>query len=1069
MKESTLTIPFFVFDYLFNQQINLSIPLIDKEAIFVNVPAADIKKLFQEFVSKDLLKTGEIEKIIPYFKKNKFTPATLEYKIKASTDGISYPEITLPIEYFEYEDKNGIWATIPHLAIEAFAKNTAELHENLKETIDFLLESFHESQLVQELLPLVWNTHPKLKRYTVKIPQHASLHDQEQSKEDSQFLKKIGHQVVLKEKMAFGNDQLILQIMQSYATSIHKNILITGPSQSGKTALIWELIYNFQKLNPELVFIETTASSLIRELSQDDDWKVNIKILIEEVQRKGCILYIRNWMEMFEVGKYIGNDISLGEYLYRYIESEKIQIISECTDSQFSKIEIIKPNYQQFFQVIKNPPLRGKLLEEVVFLKVKAIAQKKGIAVKEDAISEILRLNKRFSPYAGMPGKAIRFMERIIHNRVLAQSGNGKWITKKHIIEAFSEETGIPLLITDPDISFDSNIVESHFKKQLFGQNEAITSIVDMLAVVKSAMTNLNKPIASFIFAGPTGVGKTELAKILAGFIFSDRHRIVRFDMSEYSSFQSIVKLLGTEHKTGHLASAIRKNPFCILLFDEIEKAHQKFNEILLQILEEGRLTDGTGVEISFCSTIIIMTSNIGISKINQTPVGFGTLSENKNFKISLLREIRKYFAPEVFNRIDHSIIFYPISEDITELIVRRELEQLKNREGLKYRKTSIHITDKAIHLLAQKGFDPAYGARNIQRTIRREIAIPLSKQLNQFDQEDHLIIQIDEVGQQINITTQDDELSVELLIEEMQIADLTTEATTLRLDMDKVLNSYLFNQIKGREEYLLKKSIENHKKGKELLKSLELTQKVQSLFDKTENVEKELSLAFLKQGPFRPSAEQELATFRTQLSKVQLQLLSTTYPEKNQHYLYFFGKRLPEIIPYYISTLKEIGLNTTTKTIWHFPKQQLNFYQEKSKINPNWQIKNNTYLQISGWKDKEMLQSATLCGVTLEIKGAGAGYYLKEENNVQEWIFPEGLTEKIIVQSAMTEESTIPSKIHKLEFYKQKPPNLYITKFSNKEPQVKLRSKTQSTLFLDFFKNKWQNAIENDILYEFG
>ncbi len=1045
--------------------------MVDNDAVFINMEMAEIKAQFREHIQKTILEHVDgLGALLPYFKATELEAAELDYQIEAAPNGL-YPNLTFPIKYFRTTTpEDWVLAIIPHLDIKAFGKNQEEMEANLKETIGFHLNSFFESQQLEELLPFVWNSNAHLEVHPIEISLSPLNQKNNQSFEQTKFLKKIGHIVRLKSQTAFEQEQLVNQMLQALKSRVQKNILVVGPSQSGKTALIWQVIFQLNKRKTSPVFIETTAAALIRELSSDDHWRVNVKILIDELEREGCILYIRNWIEMFEVGKSINDNISLGEYLYRYIESGKIQLISECTAEQFSKIEIIKPGFRQFFQLIKNPQPQGKLLRKIVYAKVKSIAKEKGIAIREDAIDEVIRLNKRFAPYAGMPGKAIQFLERIIHNHFLLQKSSKtkkEWVNKKHIIKAFSEETGIPLLIIDPTVPFDSERIIKQFKKELFGQDEAIHSIVDVLAIVKSAMTNLNKPISSFLFVGPTGVGKTELAKILSGFIFSDRRRMIRFDMSEFSTYDSILKLLGTEHQAGLLAATIRKNPFSVLLFDEIEKAHSKFNEILLQILEEGRLTDGTGVEVNFCSAIIIMTSNIGAAKVTRPKPGFNKNDNLPNIKDALLREIRKHFAPEVFNRIDHSVVFYPITKDIAALIVDRELRKIKHREGLKYRKTNIQIHDDAVQLLAQKGFNPDYGARNIQRKIREEIIIPLSKQLNQFDEEEHLNVKIYTCNNQIEIETKDDELSLDLLLEEIEIVDLAAEASLLRQEITKILNSYIYYQLKGKEEQLINKSDKTHDEAKTLVQIMELTQRTQVLFEKTQQIETELSLAALKLGNYRPKIEQELEVLNTKLSNIKRQIVATAYPENNRHHLFFYGAALDRIVPVYSSILEKLGFKMSLKTIWHFSKQQSALAKNNIDPQKNQALIEDTYLVMPGW-EKPALKSATLHGVRLTIEGACAYYYLANEHNVQEWLFSDGKVEKIVISNTNLEQIKIPGKIHKLDFYKQKIPNYYILDSANKEASIRLKQASSNTPISTFWQEKWEQDSKNSIAGEF-
>ena len=286
------------------------------------------------------------------------------------------------------------------------------------------------------------------------------------------------------------------------------------------------------------------------------------------------------------------------------------------------------------------------------------------IKVQPDAIEETLRLNKRFSPYSGFPGKPIRFLEGILLNKK-SSNKSAESLTRSEVIQTFCEESGMPQIMVDPDIPMNPKQVKAQFNNEVFGQKKAINSVVNMLSTVKAGLSKSGKPIASFLFVGPTGVGKTELAKVLSKFMFGSREKIVRFDMSEYAGSDVVNKLLGSGYYSdGLLTSTVRREPFCVLLFDEIEKAHPVFYDFLLQILSEGRLTDSKGKLVNFCSTIIIMTSNIGATRATQRAVTLLKNDKNKNKDLAqkFLSAVKDHFKPELYNRIDEVIAFDSVS-----------------------------------------------------------------------------------------------------------------------------------------------------------------------------------------------------------------------------------------------------------------------------------------------------------------------------------------------------------------------------------------------------------------------
>ena len=280
--------------------------------------------------------------------------------------------------------------------------------------------------------------------------------------------------------------------------------------------------------------------------------------------------------------------------------------------------------------------------------------------------------------------------------------------------------------------------MEDELRKRVVGQDESIIAVSNALRRSRAGISEEKRPIGSFIFMGPTGVGKTELAKALADFMFNDEKALVRLDMSEYMEKHSVSKIIGSPpgyigyEEGGQLAERIRKHPYSVVLFDEIEKAHPDVFNVLLQILDDGRLTDAKGRIVNFKNTIIIMTSNIGSDVILSSGKGIGFAeagTKEEVAKARVLEMLREHFRPEFLNRVDDTIVFHSLTQDHIGGIVELQLEQVSMRLK-EQRKITLKVTEKAKKLLAQKGYDPLYGARPLKRVIQSMILDPLAMKI---------------------------------------------------------------------------------------------------------------------------------------------------------------------------------------------------------------------------------------------------------------------------------------------------------------------------------------------------
>jgi ATP-dependent Clp protease ATP-binding subunit ClpC len=312
-------------------------------------------------------------------------------------------------------------------------------------------------------------------------------------------------------------------------------------------------------------------------------------------------------------------------------------------------------------------------------------------------------------------------------------------VDEDDIADLVAKMTGIPvqrMLEGEQEKLLD---MEQRLHERVIGQEEAIRAVSDAIRRARAGLKDPHRPIGSFVFLGPTGVGKTELARALAEFMFDDEDSMVRLDMSEYQERHTVSRMIGAPpgyvgyDEGGQLTEAVRRRPYRVVLFDEIEKAHPEAFNVLLQILEDGRLTDGQGRTVDFRNTVIIMTSNLGNEQFQRPALGFvpaskPTQSEKDRQKAEVERALRQTFRPELLNRIDEIIVFDPLTEDDLQQIVELLLNDVRAR--LAERKIGLELTEPAKAQLVQEGYDPVYGARPLRRTIERRVANPLSRRI---------------------------------------------------------------------------------------------------------------------------------------------------------------------------------------------------------------------------------------------------------------------------------------------------------------------------------------------------
>lgn len=593
-----------------------------------------------------------------------------------------------------------------------------------------------------------------------------------------------------------GRESEIDQAIQILNKRKKNNPILIGEPGVGKTAIAEGLALRiFNKQVDRWLFgkriIELNIASVVSGTKYRGEFEQRMEEIIKEVQNNpDVILFIDELHNVIGAGGASGS-MDAANIIKPALARGEMKCIGATTVDEYKKvIESDSALERRFQKVYVNIPSK----EETVAI-LKQIRPKyedfHGVSFSDEVIEKCVELADRYITYRNFPDKAIDLMDEVgsrvkLSNVIVSEEikkleqelasavaqkeeaaatqnyeaaakyrdivkdinikieeENISWlkkikemriqVTTEDVAKIVAKQTGVPLnKLTDSENDKLLQL-ETYLKDRVIGQDEAITKITDAIQRSRLGIQDPNKPIASFLFLGSTGVGKTHLAKVLAKYLFDSDESYIRFDMSEYPEKFDVTKLIGAppgyvgHEDKGILTEKVKNKPYSLILFDEIEKAHKDIFNILLQVLDDGKLSDATGKEINFKNTIIIMTSNIGTDKIlSDRKLGFGATTSNDTVTDKVMAELKKEFRPELLNRIDEKIVFQTLSEEDILKIVDIELNHVITRIEQKGYKVSI---DNSVRkFLADNGYDKDYGARPLKRTITAHIETTIAK-----------------------------------------------------------------------------------------------------------------------------------------------------------------------------------------------------------------------------------------------------------------------------------------------------------------------------------------------------
>jgi len=544
-----------------------------------------------------------------------------------------------------------------------------------------------------------------------------------------------------------GRDQEIYEVLQILARKNKGNVIILGEAGVGKTQLVEGLALQMSHsagdsaLTRYQIF-ELNIAALMSGTQYRGIFEEKINALLENLRNsEDAILFIDEIHLIMGTGSTDGDSIDIANLLKPVLARGEIKCIGATTYKEYRKFVAKDPALERRFQVVRLEELNENATMEVLKRVSPSLEKHHGVILSTKTLEAAIKYSQRYMPDRNLPDKALDILDQacaryrlkkhalhqnpaLLQNTIMPTSDNR--VHSHEVRKVVSQLTGIPLQQMSEEERVHLTDLDRIIQKRLIGQPDAVAKAVGTVKKSRAGLSSPNRPDASMLFLGPSGVGKTQLAKLLAEQLFGSENHLHIFDMSQFVESNSVAMLLGAppgyvgHEEEGLLTTAIMSAPFSILVFDEIEKAHPKIFDVFLPMLDEGRLKDAHGRKLDFRNTIIIFTSNIGADALMQ-----GEADDSNN---RLMKEVQQHFRTEFINRIDEIIPFYPLTAQDVYAILTLELKELSAR--LLEKNIKLSVDREAFKILAQSGYSPQFGVRELKRTVDKLLTVPLSSKI---------------------------------------------------------------------------------------------------------------------------------------------------------------------------------------------------------------------------------------------------------------------------------------------------------------------------------------------------
>jgi len=544
----------------------------------------------------------------------------------------------------------------------------------------------------------------------------------------------------------------------------HRSLLLVGPSGSGKTAIIHEFARRLFQINPAVVVLETNTSELMTGTRYLGDWETKLKEMVETLTAHGkVILYVTNPNDLLGAGAHSKSNESFADFFKPYLQRGDVRMVAETTQDGLKGGLNRDPGLLRLFKKVRIEAMGDEETCQVMVELLPHLTARgdRPVLADPNVLADITDYARSFLTRSELPGGAVDLLQAIVEQKGRTLRGQPEIATlelvERDVPSTLAELTDIDLALVDDDVNLPLDDWHSWFTDRMVEQNAAIDTLMGHLALIKAGLRDPARPMATLFLVGPTGVGKTYFAKLLAERMFGDARRMVRFDLSEYQGRYAVEKLIGSPHdkdRDGLLTDAVIEQPYCVLLLDEFEKADPEVYHLFLQVLDEGRLTDARGRTADFRQTIILMTSNLGSSRISVVPLGFESASSG-GLAGNIRKQMEQVFQPEFINRLDDVVVFTPLALTSIRRLVDLEVARLADRRGIRRYGLQIELTGESRDWLATRGFSPRFGARELKRCLEREVLTRISEAIVRHGRPAH--------GTRAQVRVVDDQLDVQL------------------------------------------------------------------------------------------------------------------------------------------------------------------------------------------------------------------------------------------------------------------------------------------------------------------
>lgn len=587
---------------------------------------------------------------------------------------------------------------VPGLALQFYFEGERSLRELVGHYVQSRLKGLCPAQLLRH----VPAESLEIRRLRVKKP---ALGERNLEKRwaNLEAVAELAHQARDK---GYGREESLKQLIKNLQAGL--SVAVIGPASVGKTTLINEAARRTKNI------WRTSASRLVAGMAYLGMWEERCEKVVAELGQASGILAVESLAELIRQG---GQDpgSSLAAFLAPFLMDGQLQMVVEASPSEWQACRRLLPGFADLFRVLPLEAMTDAQTSEVLAW------VRSGMRISLDLDETLLSLFRRFSPYEALPGGAVRFLRHV------GRGPKAAGLTRARLVEAFSKQSSIPEEFLLDEIGLDPDELLAQLSARVIGQPEAQQAALRIVTAFKAGLQDPGRPLGVLLLCGPTGVGKTELAKTLAEILFADEKRLIRLDMSEYAGAGAADRLLGSLYnKTpAPWLRELRLKPFSVVLFDEVEKAHPEVFDVLMRAFDEGQLCDPWGRVTSLRTSVLLLTSNLGAEQ--QNALGLRQL-QGGGYSQAVLR----FFRPELVNRLDAVVAFQPLSNEVVRAVARREIGQLAKRPGLRRRNLRIEASDRCLDYLARLGYDVRLGARPLQRLIERRLIPELTHLLSQ-------------------------------------------------------------------------------------------------------------------------------------------------------------------------------------------------------------------------------------------------------------------------------------------------------------------------------------------------